>query len=159
MSWNKQSFAYFMEMGTGKSKVLIDNISMLYDAGKINGAVIVAPKGVYKTWYDNEIPTHLVDHVKYKAVLWQSNVNKKQEKLLSELFKPEIDLHILIVNVEALSTKKGVDFVNKFISCHETLMAIDESTTIKNPQAKRTKSIIKLGEAVKYKRILKKANL
>ena len=154
MSWNKQSFAYFMEMGTGKSKVLIDNISMLYDAGKINGAVIVAPKGVYKTWYDNEIPTHLVDHVKYKAVLWQSNVNKKQEKLLSELFKPDIDLHILIVNVEALSTKKGVDFVNKFISCHETLMAIDESTTIKNPQAKRTKSIIKLGESVKYKRIL-----
>ena len=54
MSWNKQSFAYFMEMGTGKSKVLIDNISMLYDAGKINGAVIVAPKGVYKTWYNND---------------------------------------------------------------------------------------------------------
>ena len=42
-------FAYFMEMGTGKTKVLIDNISMLYDHGKINGAVIVAPKGVYKT--------------------------------------------------------------------------------------------------------------
>ena len=48
MSWNKECFAYFMEMGTGKSKVLIDNISMLYDAGKINGAVIVAPIGVYK---------------------------------------------------------------------------------------------------------------
>ena len=29
MSWNKEVFAYFMEMGTGKSKVLIDNISML----------------------------------------------------------------------------------------------------------------------------------
>jgi hypothetical protein len=26
MSWNKEVFAYFMEMGTGKSKVLIDNI-------------------------------------------------------------------------------------------------------------------------------------
>ena len=24
-------FAYFMDMGTGKSKVLIDNISILYD--------------------------------------------------------------------------------------------------------------------------------
>ena len=30
-SWNKEAYAYFMEMGTGKSKVLIDNISMLYD--------------------------------------------------------------------------------------------------------------------------------
>ena len=37
MSWEKKAFAYFMEMGTGKSKVLIDNISMLYDKGKING--------------------------------------------------------------------------------------------------------------------------
>jgi hypothetical protein len=26
MSWDKEVFAYFMEMGTGKSKVLIDNI-------------------------------------------------------------------------------------------------------------------------------------
>ena len=135
MSYSKVSFAYFMEMGTGKSKVLIDNISMLYDEGKINAAVIVAPKGVYKNWFDSEIPTHLVDHVKYKAVLWQANINKKQEKLLVELFKPEVDLHLLIVNVEALSTKKGVDFVAKFLSCHNALMAIDASTTIKNPQA------------------------
>ena len=59
-SWDKEVFAYFMEMGTGKSKVLIDNIAMLYDAGKINGVLIVAPKGVVKTWYDQEIPTHLV---------------------------------------------------------------------------------------------------
>jgi hypothetical protein len=38
MSWDKEVFAYFMEMGTGKSKVLIDNIAMLYNAGKIDGA-------------------------------------------------------------------------------------------------------------------------
>jgi hypothetical protein len=49
MSWDKKVFAYFMEMGTGKSKVLLDNIAMLYDKGKINGALIIAPKGVYKT--------------------------------------------------------------------------------------------------------------
>ena len=44
MSWNKEVFAYFMEMGTGKSKVLLDNIAMLYDKGKINGALLIAPK-------------------------------------------------------------------------------------------------------------------
>ena len=48
MSWDKKAFAYFMEMGTGKSKVLIDNVAMLYDKGKINGVLIVAPKGVVK---------------------------------------------------------------------------------------------------------------
>ena len=47
-SHNKENFALFMEMGTGKSKVLIDNIAMLFDKGKINSAIIVAPKGVYR---------------------------------------------------------------------------------------------------------------
>ena len=39
LSWRKSYFAYFMEMGTGKSKVLLDNIAMLYDKGKIDGAL------------------------------------------------------------------------------------------------------------------------
>ena len=26
-SWNRETYAYFMEMGTGKTKVLIDNAS------------------------------------------------------------------------------------------------------------------------------------
>ena len=154
MSWNKEVFAYFMEMGTGKSKVLLDNISMLYDKGKINGALIVAPKGVYKNWYESEIPTHLVNHIQKKAVLWQALINKKQQAKLDTLFKPEVDLHILIMNVEAFSTKKGLDFAAKFLSCHDALVAIDESTTIKNPSAQRTKNIQRLSKLSKYRRIL-----
>ena len=154
MSWNKEVYAYFMEMGTGKSKVLLDNISMLYDKGKINGALIVAPKGVYKNWYDSEIPEHLVDHIEKKTVLWQANITAKQEQKLKSLFKPEVDLHILIMNVEALSTKKGLDFARKFLMSHQTLFAVDESTTIKNPKAKRTKNIVSLSTLGKYRRIL-----
>jgi SNF2 family DNA or RNA helicase len=154
MSWDRPYFAYFMEMGTGKSKVLIDNISMLYDNGKINGVLIVAPKGVVKNWYEGEIPTHLVDHIEHKTVLWQSLITKKQTAALDSLFETGEDLHILVMNVEALSTKKGVDFAAKFLSSHRTLMAIDESTTIKNPDAKRTKNICALGREASYTRIL-----
>ncbi len=154
MSWDKKVFAYFMEMGTGKSKVLIDNMSMLYDKGLINGALIIAPKGVYKNWFDSEIPTHMADHIEKTMVLWESNGGKSKEKELDTLFKSSYDFHILIMNVEALSTKKGKQFAEKFLSCHKTLMAIDESTTIKNPGAIRTKTIIGLGKYVLYKRIL-----
>ena len=153
-SWNKEAYAYFMEMGTGKSKVLIDNISMLYDKGKINGALIIAPKGVYQNWHDIEIPTHMADHIEKTMVLWKSNISQEQQKKLNTLFKSSYDLHILIMNVEALSTKKGLEFAAKFINCHNTLMAIDESTTIKNPDAKRTKNIVALGKHAKYRRIL-----
>jgi SNF2 family DNA or RNA helicase len=153
-SWNRETYAYFMEMGTGKTKVLIDNLAMLYDKGKVDGALIVAPKGVIGTWYNQEIPIHLPDHIENMAVLWQANITKKQQEKLDSLFEPEEQLHILIMNVEAFSTTKGVDFAKKFLSCHNTLMAIDESTTIKTPSAKRTKNILKLSEDAKYRRIM-----
>ena len=153
-SWNRETYAYFMEMGTGKTKVLIDNLAMLYDKGKVNGALIIAPKGVVGTWYNNELPTHLPSHIANVTTLWQSNITKKQQEKLESLFEVEESLHILIMNVEAFSTTKGMNFANKFLSCHETLMAIDESTTIKTPTAKRTKNIIKLAVNAKYRRIM-----
>ncbi len=151
MSWDKEVFAYFMEMGTGKSKVLIDNIAMLYNAGKINGALIVAPKGVYKNWFDSEIPNHMPDYIQKKIGLWRTDPNAKD---LKPMFSTGADLHILIMNVEAFSTKKGLQFAHKFLSSHDALMGIDESTTIKNPAAKRTKNILSLRSLTKYRRIL-----
>ena len=153
-SWDKTEYGYFMEMGTGKSKVLVDNMAMLYDKGRINGALIIAPKGVYNNWFTQEIPTHLVSHIQPTMVLWTASTSKTKDKEYQSLFETGHDLHILIMNVEALSTKKGLEFAAKFMSCHETMLAIDESTTIKNPNAKRTKSILLLGKQAKYKRIL-----
>jgi len=153
-SWNKETYAYFMEMGTGKTKVLIDNLAMLYDRGKVDGALIIAPKGVIGTWYNQEIPTHLPDHIENVSVLWQALITKKQKESLDSLFKTEEKLHILIMNVEALSTSKGTEFAAKFLNCHRSMIAIDESTTIKNSSAKRTKNILSLAKLAKYRRIM-----
>ena len=79
-SWNKQEYAYFMEMGTGKSKVLIDNIAILYDKGGIDAAIIVAPKGVYRNWSEKEIPAHMPDHVLRHVGVWNPAPNRKQKK-------------------------------------------------------------------------------
>ena len=153
-SWNRETYAYFMEMGTGKTKVLIDNGAMLYDRGKIDGILIVAPKGVIGTWYNQELPAHLPDHIESVTVLWQALINKKQQSKLDTLFAVSDDLHILIMNVEAFSTDKGVKFAKKFLLSHNTLMAIDESTAIKNPKALRTKSIVEISKMAKYRRVL-----
>jgi len=153
-SWNKETYAYFMEMGTGKTKVLIDNAAMLYDKGKIDGLLIVAPKGVIGTWYNQEIPTHLPNHIENMTILWQANITKTQQEKLDSLFETEETFHILIMNVESFSTDKGKEFAFKFLNSHDTLMVIDESTTIKNPSAKRTKNILKLADTSKYRRIM-----
>ena len=155
-SWNKEVFAYFMEMGTGKSKVLLDNAAILYDKGEINALLLIAPKGVYKNWYDSEIPTHLPDHVDTNIVLWKtSDKSKKQQLLLNTLFKPGSHLNILIMNVESFSSGNGSDFAYKFLASHpKSMVAIDEATTIKTPTSNRTKNILSLSKHCKYRRIL-----
>ena len=154
-SWNKDIYALFMEMGTGKSKILLDNLGILYDNGKINSALIIAPKGVCNTWHKEQIPIHLPDHIDTKIVLWNPSLSQKMKKELTDMCAPSsLKLHIMIMNVEALSTQKGLRFADHFLSVRKALLAIDESTTIKNPKALRTKNITKLGENVQYKRIL-----
>ena len=155
-SWAQKTYALFMEMGTGKSKVLVDNIAMLYDRGAVRGALIVAPKGVYKNWNDIEIPVHLPDHVEHTKVMWEANITKKKQLELDTLFDGGTDLKILIMNVEAFSTNKGLDFAHSFLNIFmgKALIGIDESTTIKNPTAKRTKNILTIGNLASYRRIL-----
>ena len=97
--WSWDNHAYF--------KVLIvDNIAMLYDKGKINSAIIIAPKGVYRNWYSQEIPNHMPSHIDYKSVLWTASTSKTKDKEYQQLFKVDYDLHILVMNVEAFWTKK-----------------------------------------------------
>ena len=155
-SWAQKTYALFMEMGTGKSKVLVDNIAMLYDRGAIKGALIVAPKGVYKNWHDIEIPVHLPEHVEHTKVLWEPTQTKKKQLELDTLFDGGADLKVLIMNIEAFSTNKGLDFAHSFLNIFlgKALIGIDESTTIKNPTAKRTKNILTIGNLASYRRIL-----
>lgn len=154
LSWNRTEFAYFMDMGTGKSKTLIDNVGILYSMGKLTGALIVAPKGVYGNWFSNEIPTHFPDEYEYTCVMWSASTTKKQELMINSLYINDNKLKIFLINVEALSTERGSAAAKRFLVQHVSMMAIDESTTIKNKSAKRTKSIIKLGRVADYRRIL-----
>jgi SNF2 family DNA or RNA helicase len=87
-------------------------------------------------------------------VLWTASTSKAKDKEYQELFKSDYDLHILVMNVEAFSTKKGTDFAAKFLRTHKTIMAVDESTTIKTPKAARTKNILSIANLAKYRRIL-----
>lgn len=154
-SYDKKNFGYFMEMGCGKSKVLIDNITWLYEEGKIDTAVVVAPKGVYRNWQISEIPTHLPEDIEHEVYVWGANPNKSEREKLSDGVEKREKLRILLVNVEAFgASKKVAQYVDHFTRGSSFLLAVDESTTIKNPKAKRTKALVSLGQSAAYKRIL-----
>ena len=152
-SWNKEVWALFMEMGTGKTKVCIDNIAILFDKGKINSALIIVPNGIKRNWR-NELKIHLSDHIKYRVAVWSASPKKEEKQEIEQLSVIVDDLTIFIMNIEALSTKRGFDFAYSFLLRNQSLVCIDESTTIKNHNAQRTKNILKLRDMAKYRRIM-----
>ena len=154
--WRRIEFGLFMEMGTGKSKVLIDNMGMLYLAGQINFALVIAPKGVYRNWVVKEIPEHMSDEVPHRVIRWVASPNKKQQEEMRSVKDKFDGLTIFVMNVEAFSSLKGKqagEWMARALGPHG-LIAIDESTTIKNHKAKRTKNLMKIASGFKYKRLL-----
>jgi len=155
-SWAAEFYALFMEMGTGKSKVAIDTMGALYSEKKISASLILAPKGVYDNWIKGEIPTHLPDNISINMVRWTpSNSKKFQEEMKALVFDAFDGLKIFVMNIEALSTPRGTKAAYMFMSKNPAnIMIVDESTTIKNRKATRTKNIIMLAQDAKYRRIL-----
>jgi SNF2 family DNA or RNA helicase len=148
-SAEKTQWAYFMEMGTGKTKVTIDNMAYLFLQRKIMAALVIAPKSVYTNW-ESEIETHMPDVIKYKTYKW--NIDKPKD--YHELLKLK-DLKIFLINVEALSTKRGFDASVDYLKENKlNFVVLDESTTIKNRSAKRTKNILALQRLSHMRRIL-----
>jgi len=153
-SHDKINYGYFMEMGCGKSKVLIDNMAWLYDQKKIDTAVIVAPKGVYRNWQISEIPAHLREDIEHEVYVWNPNPNKDQQRHLKEGIEERKKLRILLINVEGFATAKVRKYMEMFVRGSSFLLAVDESTTIKNPKAKRTKALVAIGKSASFRRIL-----
>ena len=154
--WQRPEFGLFMEMGTGKSKVLIDNLGMLYQEGEINFALIIAPKGVYRNWTSKEIPEHMSDDIPHRVIRWVASPNKTQQAEMRSVGETFEGLTIFVMNVESFSSVKGRtagEWMGRAFG-RNGLIAIDESTTIKNHKAKRTKALMKIASAFKYKRLL-----
>ena len=152
----RNAFAFLMEMGTGKSKALIDNLGQLHVNKNVNFALIIAPKGVYRNWVTKEIPQHLPDNIERRVIRWVSSPNKTQQEEMRAVKNEFEGLTIFVMNVESFSSKKGQaagDWLAKKFG-QSGLIAIDESTTIKNPKAKRTKALLKIAHQFKYRRLL-----
>src|SRR5215469_1355079 len=144
--------ALFMEMGTGKSRVIIDEFAQAVLSKELFNLLVIAPKGSYRNWLD-ELEKHMNKKLLKSSVvaIWEGKVNADIKHLINSGNCPRI----LIMNVEAFSgVKDAINIAYTFLKRDPTIMVIDESTRIKGEKTKRTKNIITLGEYAKRKRIL-----
>ena len=152
----RREFAFLMEMGSGKTKVAIDEIGILFDQREIDAAVVIAPKGVYSNWPNREIPTHMPTDLLDSAMMYMWNgLANSREKWTADAILTHRGLAILVMNVEAVSSSaKAFEYLKKFMTKRRCAIYVDESTTIKNHQALRAKNLTKLAPLAHYRRIM-----
>jgi SNF2 family DNA or RNA helicase len=154
---DKEYFALLAEMGTGKTWIIINNAADLWRRKMCDAVLVFAPNGVHSNWTRLEIPAHMPDDVPYICAPWSAAGRKQEladiEKIYGEDAKHP--LRILTMNWESLITLKGQAAIMRFIACSRNLMIVaDESDSIKNPSAKRTKLFLKLREFARWRRIM-----
>lgn len=147
------AFAYLMEQGTGKSPTLLADTERLYNEMSIDTLFLLAPKGVYRNWSSKEIPTHL--SVPHEVYVYSASLTERQLKRMhSEILRETYKLKIVLLNIEGLISKAAFKFSIKILTELRCILAIDESTVIKNPSSQRTKAALELAPLAKYRRIL-----
>lgn len=156
-SEGREAYGYFMEQGTGKSWTTLADAERAYSNGMIDALFILAPKGVHTNWIRREIPTHLSAPVIARA--WTKVGGQKAKRALEDLFKPraeheQVPFRVLAMNFDALNTKDGFDMAQRFLQSTRPMIAVDESSRIKNPTAARTKKLMELRKHSVMRRIL-----
>ena len=171
ISCNSPAFAWYLEMGLGKTALAIANFCILYMEQKIEAVLILAPKGVHKQWIAEEIPKHIDPSIPLNMTLWSSGASYE-----SSYLKNYGKLNIFALNIDAVNTKDGEFAIAQFLrlfgakfdvrytkkgvkkydifSRGKVLMIIDESHQIGNYGTGRTTETIDLGALVNYRRIL-----
>lgn len=143
----QEFFAQFMEMGTGKTKVVIDEIALCaQDKGCDYKVLVVCPKTIVGTW-KNELRKWLSPQLTTYVKRMSSG-----EKGIDQLMRMIQNIALIkvgIVNYERLGDLKEAIGVMEF-----DLIIVDESQAIKSGSAQRTKTLVEIGPTAKRRIIL-----
>lgn len=155
-TWGLNMYALFCEMGTGKSKMFIDNATAHYYHGHINAMLIAVPVPIRYNWL-NELAVHCP--AEFSAMVVDCST-KTAERAVREFVKPTTDqgkFKVLVVGLESMSQGeakgKAFDIAFQFVQSHRCKMVVDESHLIKSYKATRAKNCITLGMMCKYRAI------
>jgi len=153
--YGEESAALFMDMGTGKTKVVIDLVCQYYRENKVSCLIVVCPKNLVQNWAD-EFAMDKWDKVEAEVVALEGSGSKKARSLEKcvAMMQNSDKLHVIITNYDCLLNTQVKLALTKILSSADTLVACDESTYIKNPQAKRTKHLVSMRDLAQHRLVL-----
>jgi SNF2 family DNA or RNA helicase len=151
---HRRNFGFFMEQGTGKTYLTVNEVADRVYRGDVNALLVVCPNSVKSTW-EEELRQFLPADIQCTIMVWEAKTKYKIEEYTNQNLPREgYALKVLVMNVEALSNTNGENAAKSFIRKHESFMVVDESARIKSPSASRAKAAIRVGSFARVRRIL-----
>jgi hypothetical protein len=124
----RRGFAYFMDMGLGKTLTALTEFKTLRMCGAVEKLVVICPNS-FKGGWDAEIMKHRTG---LSVMVYESG--KK--------FMPSRAIDVLVINYEAVRTQRGRDAIAEFALGRVCYLVLDESIKLKNRNSKQTQAII-----------------
>lgn len=147
LSWDRENYALFLEMGLGKSAILIANCGMLWAKGRLTGVLVISPKGVHRQWLETEVPKHLDPRVPVHSFIWNGKqINEPMNKSGLTFFS---------ANTDIFRSATGNRQLRNFLAQHKgrSMIIVDESHNFKTASAERTKGLMATRELATFRRI------
>jgi SNF2 family DNA or RNA helicase len=140
----RPSFALFMEMGTGKTKVIIDLLAYLAPQARRAGrpALVVAPVSVIHNW-KREAGIHQPD---LKVVVLEGTTARKAATLNAWL---RLNADVFVINYES-----AWRMVDELGAVPWSTVILDEATKIKHRSTKQARGIFKIAARAQRRYIL-----
>lgn len=138
-------FAYFLEMGLGKTRVGLYDAHWKLQSRLVDVAIILVPRSLKGAWRSE------AEEIGFPHPVILVDSKGKTADYLSEVKKAPC---LVVIHYDIVLTKGG-DLIDAILGAGlKTMIQLDESTRIKNPQAKVGKCLIQLRDKFKYRRIL-----
>lgn len=137
LSEERQGYAYFMEMGLGKSATLLADFLRAKSQDQCDVIVVVAPHSLLGNWAKEcvKFPKEPL-----KVSVWPD--------------RSEADVYILNYEAFAVGGAKGIEFVRDLCETKRVMLSLDESTQIKRHDSGRTKALLSLARSAAFTRLL-----
>lgn len=123
-----------------------------YLTGQIDGVAVVAPMGVHRQWIEEAIPECMTKAVPVRTAIWKPGADLRRIGMLGS----PSSMRCLAFNVEAFSTSSGraQKALMEYLRSGRILLILDESTSVKNPRAERTRTLLEIAPHAAARMIL-----
>lgn len=147
----------FWEPGTGKTKPVIDTAAELFQSGRIDAMLVLAPNMVHRNWVSDELPKHLPERLQARTAthIWYSKKSKTKQHAASYQHVLNYEgFAVLVMSYNSVLTAAGQKAWKGFLKKRRCLYVLDESHRIKSPNAKSSKRVMSSKGAAQFRRCL-----